>query len=64
MWADFLSRAQILSKFLIVTAMAGVGLLTSFDDMKNVGIKPFIVGLVASLIMAGFSIVLIFALSI
>lgn len=64
MWTSFLSMAQTLSKFLIVTAMAGVGLLTSFEDMKTVGIKPFIVGLVASLIMAGFSIALIFALSI
>jgi uncharacterized integral membrane protein (TIGR00698 family) len=64
MWTSFLSSSQVLSKFLIVTAMAGVGLLTSFSDMKTVGIRPFVVGLVASLIMAGFSITLIFALSI
>ncbi|MEG6523731.1 YeiH family protein [Desulfotomaculum sp. 1211_IL3151] len=63
-WTSFLSNSQILSKFLIVTAMAGVGLLTSFNDMRTVGIRPFIVGLVASLIMAVFSITLIFALGI
>ncbi|GAB6178722.1 YeiH family protein [Desulfotomaculum defluvii] len=64
MWTSFLSNAQTLSKFLIVTAMAGVGLLTSFSDMKTVGIKPFVVGLVASLIMAVFSITLVFTLGI
>lgn len=63
-WTSFLSNSQTLSKFLIVTAMAGVGLLTSFNDMRTVGIKPFVVGLVASLIMAVFSITLIFALGI
>ncbi|MTI81857.1 MAG: YeiH family putative sulfate export transporter [Firmicutes bacterium] len=64
MWVNFLDNTKVFSKFLIVTAMAGVGLLTNFDDMKKVGIKPFIVGLVASLIMAVFSITLIFTLNI
>lgn len=63
-WTNLLSQSKTLAKFMIVTAMAGVGLLTNFEDMKQVGIKPFIVGLVASLIMAVFSIVLIFALGI
>ncbi|MFZ5945460.1 MAG: YeiH family protein [Bacillota bacterium] len=63
-WPLFLEQATALSKFMIVTAMAGVGLLTNFDDMKKVGIKPFIVGLVASLIMAVFSIALILILGI
>ncbi|KJS19873.1 MAG: hypothetical protein VR72_17150 [Clostridiaceae bacterium BRH_c20a] len=63
-WTTFLSQTNSVSKFMIVMAMAGVGLLTNFDDMKQVGIKPFIVGLVASLIMAVFSIALIFILGI
>jgi len=63
-WANFLNQTSTLAKFMIVTSMAGVGLLTNFDDMKKVGTKPFVVGLVASLIMAVFSIVLIFALGI
>jgi len=45
-WTNFLGQATTVSKFMIVTAMAGVGLLTNFDDMKQVGIRPFIVGLV------------------
>lgn len=63
-WEAFLAQGKILAKFMIVVAMAGVGLLTNFEDMKRVGIKPFIVGLVASLIMAVFSIVLILTLGI
>jgi uncharacterized integral membrane protein (TIGR00698 family) len=63
-WVAFLSQASIVAKYLIVTAMAGVGLMTDFDQMKKVGFKPFVVGLVASLIMAVFSIVLIFTLGI
>ncbi|MGI6227027.1 MAG: YeiH family protein [Peptococcales bacterium] len=63
-WSNFLEQASTISKFMIVMAMASVGLLTNFDDMKQVGIKPFIVGLVASLIMAVFSLVLISALGI
>ncbi|RNC29864.1 MAG: hypothetical protein AWM53_00082 [Candidatus Dichloromethanomonas elyunquensis] len=63
-WSYFLSKASDLAKFLIVTAMAGVGLLTNFSEMKRIGVKPFIVGLVASLIMAVFSLTLIFALGI
>lgn len=59
-WLTFLSQTSVLAKFMIVTAMAGVGLLTSFDDMKKVGARPFVVGLFASLIMAVFSMGLIY----
>lgn len=64
LWTSLLGYASDISKFLIVTAMASIGLLTNFSDMKRVGMKPFIAGLAASVIMAGFSILLIFALGI
>ncbi|SMB91670.1 conserved hypothetical integral membrane protein [Desulfonispora thiosulfatigenes DSM 11270] len=63
-WTAFLAQGKTIAKFLIVVAMAGVGLLTNFEDMKRVGIKPFIVGLIASVIMAVFSIILVYALGI
>lgn len=63
-WPVFIKQTKHLSSLMIVTAMAGVGLLTSFEQMKKVGMKPFIVGLVASLIMAVFSIGLIFVMGI
>lgn len=63
-WTFLLSQANVLAKFLIVTAMAGVGLLTNFTEMKRIGAKPFLVGLAASLIMAVFSITLIFSFNV
>src|SRR5699024_1254081 len=36
------------AKFLIVMVMASVGLKASFKDIKTIGPRPFIVGLIAS----------------
>ena len=47
------------SSFLIVCAIAGVGMGTSFKTMRQQGMKPFYVGLSASVIMGGVSWVLI-----
>ena len=58
-WRIFLSYSHSLSKFLIVVAMAGVGLMTSIQQLKQVGIRPFVTGLAASVIMAVFSLSLI-----
>ncbi|QNB46563.1 putative sulfate exporter family transporter [Thermanaerosceptrum fracticalcis] len=63
-WPVLLEQSKELSKFLIVMAMSGVGLLTNFEQMKKVGLKPFITGLIASLIMAVFSLSMIYALGI
>lgn len=52
-----------LAKFLIVMVMASVGLKASFKDIKTIGVKPFIVGLIASVIIGVVSISLIFALA-
>ncbi len=46
-------------KFLILIGMAGVGLNTQFSAFKDVGLKPLIVGLIGSVIVAGVSIALI-----
>ena len=40
------------ANFLIVTAIAGVGLGTNFASMKKVGLKSFYAGLFASVLMA------------
>jgi uncharacterized integral membrane protein (TIGR00698 family) len=40
------------ANFIIVTAIAGVGMGTNFASMKNTGLKPFYAGLCASVIMA------------
>jgi uncharacterized integral membrane protein (TIGR00698 family) len=64
-WQALLSAAGILSKQLIVIAMAGVGLKTNFRSLKYIGgIRPMLVGLGASLIMAAVSFLIIAALGI
>jgi uncharacterized integral membrane protein (TIGR00698 family) len=47
------------ASFLIVCAIAGVGMGTSFKSMRKQGLKPFYVGLAGSLIMGGVSYLLI-----
>lgn len=45
---DVSSMAKTLSKFLMVAALASIGLNTSFKDMKKSGIKPMIHGFTIS----------------
>ncbi len=46
----------------LATAMAGVGLGTSFKTMKGLGVKPFAVGLVSATMVGLTSIALVFLL--
>jgi uncharacterized membrane protein YadS len=43
---------QMVSQFLIVAALAGVGLETNVVAMKKIGLRPFYAGLCAALFMA------------
>ena len=45
---DISSAAKSISKFLMVAALAAIGLNTSFKDMKKSGINPMIHGFVIS----------------
>jgi uncharacterized integral membrane protein (TIGR00698 family) len=49
------------SGYILATAMAGVGLSTSFKAMKGLGIRPFYVGLFAALMVGVAAIVMVFA---
>ena len=42
------STTKTISKFLMVSALAAIGLNTSFNDMKKAGIKPMIHGFIIS----------------
>lgn len=50
---------KVTSNCLIVVAIAGVGLGTSFGSMKKVGLRPFYAGLAASIIIATISLMFI-----
>jgi uncharacterized membrane protein YadS len=47
------------SSYLIVLSIAAVGLNTSFAAMRKIGLRPFYVGLMASILMGGVSFLLI-----
>ena len=42
------SLAKTISKFLMVTALAAIGLSTSYKDMKKAGIQPMLHGFIIS----------------
>jgi len=48
-WGSLISTVKSWAANLLVVALAGVGLSTNFQSFKGLGIKPFIVGLSASL---------------
>jgi uncharacterized integral membrane protein (TIGR00698 family) len=50
-WSDVVSFTKTWAVNLLVVALAAVGLSTSFKILKGLGIKPFIVGLGAALIV-------------
>jgi uncharacterized integral membrane protein (TIGR00698 family) len=47
------------AKFLLLLAMAGIGLRTDLGALKRIGLKPFCVGLAGSLLLGALSIALI-----
>ncbi len=55
LWITTLTAFNQLTKFLIVVAMAGVGLTTDLTKIKKLGLKPLISGLVASIFLGVFS---------
>lgn len=58
-WHAFLSLVKEASKFLVVVAMASTGMMADFAKMKQVGIKPFMSGLVASVVVGALSLFLV-----
>ena len=52
---DLMVDAQAAAKFLVLVALAGVGLGTRFDAMRRIGLRPFWVGLATALATSGAS---------
>lgn len=52
---NLIGDAQTAAKFLILVALAGVGLGTRFDAMRRIGLRPFWVGLATALVTSGAS---------
>ncbi|MCZ6891705.1 MAG: putative sulfate exporter family transporter [Chloroflexi bacterium] len=62
-WDSLVGGIEEWSGYILATAMAGVGLGTSFKIMKGLGVRPFAVGFVAAIMVGLTSIVLVFLLS-
>jgi uncharacterized integral membrane protein (TIGR00698 family) len=56
---DLTADAQSAAKFLILLALAGVGLGTRLDAMRRIGMRPFWVGLATALVTSGASYALV-----
>jgi uncharacterized membrane protein YadS len=50
-WEAIYSTIKTWASYLLVVALAGVGLSTNFRSFKGLGVKPFLVGLVAALVV-------------
>ena len=48
-WNEIISLIKGWAEIFLVAALAGVGLSTKFQSLKKLGVKPFLVGLAASL---------------
>ena len=46
--AEIVSGTKTISKFLMVCALAAIGLNTSFSSMKKAGVRPMIHGFIIS----------------
>ncbi|MFC1872640.1 YeiH family protein [Chloroflexota bacterium] len=61
-WAEITSGIKEWSGYILATAMAGVGLGTSFKSMKGLGIKPFYIGLFSAAMVGVVAIIMVFLL--
>jgi uncharacterized integral membrane protein (TIGR00698 family) len=57
--AEGINFFSSVGRFLILMGLAGIGLNTVFDFFKKVGVKPLIVGLIGSLVVASCSVLMI-----
>jgi uncharacterized integral membrane protein (TIGR00698 family) len=48
-WNEFISFTQSAAKISLTMAMAAVGMSTNLSELKEMGYKPFVVGLIAAL---------------
>lgn len=61
-WLSIHNSIKEWSGYILATAMAGVGLSTSFKTMKGLGIKPFYVGLFAAVMVGVVALIMVFTL--
>jgi len=63
MWINFIVYVKILATVFLTMAMAAVGISINLSDLKSMGYKPFVVGLIAAVTVGVISLVCIEAYS-
>jgi uncharacterized integral membrane protein (TIGR00698 family) len=58
-WKDITTQLTSISKFILIIAMASVGLTTDIKSIKSLGLKPFLVGIVVATIVGTCSLICI-----
>ena len=58
-WKNFIGYIKILATVFLTMAMAAVGISINLNDLKSMGYKPFLVGLIAAVTVGIISIVYI-----
>ena len=58
-WSEFISYLKILTTIFLTMAMAAVGISINLSELKSMGYKPFIVGLIAATTVGIISIIYI-----
>jgi uncharacterized integral membrane protein (TIGR00698 family) len=56
-WNEFISYTKATAKICLTMAMAAVGMSTNLAELKSMGYKPFVVGLIAALVVGIVSII-------
>ena len=59
-WGDLIQRIRMWAEYTLATAMAAVGLGTSVAQLKDLGLKPFVVGIAAAIAVGMVSVGLVF----
>ena len=58
-WAAIVATLRHAAELFLLVAMAAVGLTTQFAGLRRIGLKPFLLGLFAALLIGGVSLALV-----
>ena len=62
-WINIISTTKYLAEFLLIISMAAIGYNTTFLKFKELGLKPFIIGLISAFTVGISSILIIFMIN-
>ena len=51
-WVVFIKMTKFTAEFLLITSMSAIGYNTSLGNFRELGLKPFTIGLIAALIVS------------